>query len=168
MSDEQTGARGAAEVARSYFEALGRRDPEAAAAHFADDGIDDVVPIGVLRGPAEVRAFFEDTFRAFPDFEFRVERVVVEGDVASVEWRASGTHSGGTFQGIEPTGKRVEIRGCDVAEVRDGKIVRNTGYYDAAEVARALGMLPARDSGAEKALLAAFNGLGKLRARLGR
>jgi steroid delta-isomerase-like uncharacterized protein len=166
VAESKTGA-SPAEVARSYFETLARRDAAAASEHFAPEGIDDVVPVGVLRGPAEVKAFFDATFAAFPDFTFTIERVVAEGKFASVEWRASGTHSGAPFQGLEATGKRVEIRGCDVAEVEDGKIVRNTGYYDAAEVARALGAMPARDSGAEKAMVAAFNAVTKIRSRLG-
>ena len=45
--------------------------------------------------------------------------------------------------GIEPTGKRVEMRGLDLLEVEDGKIVSNTAFYDGIELARQIGMLPA-------------------------
>ena len=50
-------------------------------------------------------------------------------------------------------------------EVEDGKIVRNTAYYDGAAFARGLGLLPQRDSQGEKAMLAAFNAVTKVRSR---
>ncbi|HEV3287572.1 MAG TPA: ester cyclase, partial [Streptosporangiaceae bacterium] len=61
------------------------------------------------------------------------------------------------FQGIEPTGRRVEIRGVDVMEVAEGLVQHNTIYYDGATFARQVGLLPGLGSRADKAMLAAFN-----------
>ena len=47
-----------------------------------------------------------------------------------------GTFTGEPFQDIDPTGKPVDMRGLDLLEVEDGKIVGNTAYYDGAEFAR--------------------------------
>jgi steroid delta-isomerase-like uncharacterized protein len=153
------------EHALSYFEAVSRRDLDAMIAHMADDVIEDITPVGILRGTAEVRDFFASLFAAFPDFEFTVEQSISTARVAAVQWRATGTFRGAPFQGIEPTGRRAEIRGCDCLEVEDGKIVRNTSYYDGAAFARGLGMLPQTGSGGEKAMLAAFNAVTKVRSR---
>ena len=161
-------AQKAEDVARSYFDAVIARDPNAMAEHWHPDGVDDLVPVGILRGPDEVRALFDELFRAMPDFEFVVERVTADERVAAVQWRASGHFTGGRFQGLEPNGRLVELRGCDCVEVEDGKLVRNTAYYDGAQSARSIGMLPPKDSGAEKAMLAAFNAFTKLRAGLAR
>ncbi|MGI8512506.1 MAG: ester cyclase [Solirubrobacteraceae bacterium] len=144
-------------AARSYFDALARRDPAAAGSHFGPDGIDDIVPLGVFRGPGEVRALLTELFAAVPDLEFQVERVVADARTAAVEYRMSGTFDGAPFQGIEPTGRTLDLRGCDLLEIEDGKIVRNTGYYDGAAFARGIGLLPAQDSGAERAMTNAFN-----------
>lgn len=65
--------------------------------------------------------------------------------------------TGGPFQGIAPTGRRVEIRGVDVMEISDGLIQRNTIYYDGASFARQIGLLPGLGSRADQAMLAAFN-----------
>ena len=65
--------------------------------------------------------------------------------------------------GILPNGKRVEVRTVEVMELEDGKIVRNTIYYDGAAFARQIGMLPEQESGAEKAMIAAFNTVTKMR-----
>ena len=145
------------ERARSYFDALAARDAEAAAALWSPDGVDDIVPLAVLRGPDQVKAFFAELFRAVPDLETTVTRVVADDKHAVVEWRMTGTFDGGSFQGIEPTGKRVDMRGLDIVEVKDDQIVSNAGYYDGAEFARQVGLLPPRDSGADRTLLNAFN-----------
>lgn len=152
------------EVGRSYFAAIDARDADAMAAHFHPDGIEDIVPLGVFRGPDAVRTLFRELFAAMPDASMKVVRIVADKDVAAVEYRMVGTFEGGPFQGIEPTGKRVEIRGFDALEIdQDGKITRNTGYYDGAAFARAIGLLPPQDSGVDRAMLAGFNAVTKLR-----
>ena len=158
-----TKAKQVEQTARSYFDALSRRDLETMAGYYDSEVILDLVPIGVKRGPVEYRAFFEEVFRALPDLEFVVTRVTASADVAAVEWRLSGTFSGGAFQGLEPTGRRIELRGCDCLDIKDGKIVKNTAYYDGMQFARGAGMLPAQDSGAERAMTQAFNAVTKLR-----
>lgn len=156
----------AEDVARSYFDAVAARDPDAMAAHWHADGVDDLVPVGILRGPGEVRAFFGELFAAIPDFELVVERVTAGERVAAVQWRAAGSFDGGPFQGIDATGGRIELRGCDCLEVEDGKLVRNTAYYDGMAFARGAGLLPALDSAGERAMKGAFNALTKLRSAL--
>jgi steroid delta-isomerase-like uncharacterized protein len=149
--------------ARSYFEALAARNPEAMASHWSADGVDDIVPIAVLRGPEEIKSFFRELFAAFPELETTVTRVVADDKHAVVEWRMSGTFNGAPFQGIEPTGKHVEMRGLDILEVKDQEILSNSGFYDGAEFARQVGMLPPRDSGPERAIRNTFNAVTKVR-----
>ena len=152
------------EVVASYFEALNRRDAAAAAEYLAPDVVEEITGVGVLRGRDEVRTFFDGLFKAAPDMEVLVDRTVSEGDTDVVQWRMNGTFTGGPlFNGVQATGGRLQLRGCDVIDVRDGKIVRNTAYQDGIELARALGMMPPQDSPAEKAMIAAFNGATKLR-----
>lgn len=158
-----TKAKQVEQTARSYFEAVTGRDIDAMAGYWDSEVILDLVPIGVKRGPAEYRSFFEELFRAFPDSEFVVTRITANADVAAVEWRMAGTHSGGSFQGIEPTGRRIDIRGCDCLDITEGKILRNTAYYDGMQFARGVGMLPPQDSGAERAIFQAFNAVTKVR-----
>ena len=158
-----TKAKQVEQTLRSYFEAVARRDIEAMAGYYDSEVVLDLVPIGIKRGSAEYRAFFEEIFRAFPDSEFVVTRVTANADAGAVEWRMSGTFSGGPFQGVEPNGRRVDIRGCDCFEIKEGKILRNTAYYDGMQFARAVGMLPAQDSGAERAMFQAFNAVTKVR-----
>lgn len=150
-------------VARSYFDAVAARDAQAMADHWHAEGIDDLVPVGVMRGPGEVRAAFEELFRAVPDLAIVVERVTADSKGAAVQWRATGNFTGGQYQGLEPTGRYIQLRGVDCLEVENGKLVRNTAYYDGMEFARGVGMLPPRDSGGERAMKSAFNAMTKVK-----
>ena len=87
-------------------------------------------------------------------------------DTAVVEWRMRGTFNGAPFQGIEPTGKQVELRGVDVMRIENDRIAHNTAYYDGMDFARQIGMMPAQDSAGERAMIGAFNAVTKLRGRL--
>jgi steroid delta-isomerase-like uncharacterized protein len=134
------------------------RDPDRIVEHgHPEDYVDDFVAIGEFRGRDAVRDFFAEMFTAFPDFELTVERVVAEGDAVVVKWHAAATFTGGRFQGIEPTRARVLIRGCDFFEIEDGSIRRNTVFYDGTSFAREIGMLPVKDSPADRAMLRLFN-----------
>ena len=141
------------EHARSYVEAIGRRDVKALGDHWSEDGVEDLVPIGVLRGREEVMEFFRGVFAAMPDAETRVLRVVAGESSAAVEWRMTGTFSGDQFQGVDATGKAID----------DGLIVGNTAYYDGMAFARQFGLMPPMDSGAERAMKSAFNAITKAR-----
>jgi steroid delta-isomerase-like uncharacterized protein len=155
------------ERARSYFDALARRDPEAMADHWREDGVGDFVPIRVMRGRDELTAFFREIFAAVPDVEFTVTRVVAGERIAAVEWRMRANFTGASFQGVEPTGKPIELRGVDLLELEDGQIVSNTSYYDGAAYARQVGLMPPEGSGAERAMKSAFNAVTKLRRAVG-
>lgn len=157
-------ARTPEQVAREAFEAVAAQDFEAILAMWNPAGVQDWVALGLIRrGHDEIRQMFEEIFAATPDFGIVVERIVADDTAAVVQWRSSGTFDGAPFQGIEPNGRPIELRGVDVMQIEDGLIVRNTVYYDGAAFARSVGMLPAQDSAAERALYTAFNATTKLR-----
>jgi steroid delta-isomerase-like uncharacterized protein len=149
--------------ARSYFDAVARRDVEGMVEHWTEDGVVDLVPIGILRGHEQIAAFFTELFTAFPDAETTVTRLAAGQNEVAVEWRMSAHFTGGPFQGVEPTGRPVELRGVDMIEIADGKNVTNTAYYDGMAFARGAGLLPPQDSGAERAMKSALNAATRLR-----
>ena len=110
------------------------------------DGIEEILPVGIFRGPEEVKAWFTELFTAVPDFEMTLDRVLAHENNVLVQWRASGTFTGGPLMGIEPTGRRIELRGLDWLEVEGDKIVRNTAFADGAALARRMGLLPPQGS----------------------
>ena len=154
------------EKARSYFDAMDRRDAAGMAAHWREDGVEDVVPVGLMRGREELRDSFASMFAALPDARTTVTRLVAGEQSCAVEWRLEGTFDGAPYMGIEPTGKHVELRGLDLLELEDGELVSNTAYFDGAGFARQIGMLPPDGSGADRAMKSAFNALTKARRAL--
>jgi predicted ester cyclase len=156
-------ARTPEETVRSYFDAVIARDPEAMASHWSEEGIEEILPVGIFRGPAEVREYFTELFGAVPDLDMTVERVLAQDDNVLVQWRASGTFSGTPLMGIEATGRHIELRGLDWLEVEGELITRNTAFADGAALARGMGLLPPQGSAAEKAMFGAFNALTKAR-----
>jgi steroid delta-isomerase-like uncharacterized protein len=154
------------ETARRYFAAMSARDARAMAACWREDGVEDLVPLRVLRGPAEIRQFFDGLFSALPDAETTVHNVVADDRRAAVEWRLIGTFSRGSFEGVAATGGRLELRGFDLLEIEEDRIVKNTAYYDGAAFLRQLGMMPPQDSGPEKAMKGAFNAVTRVRRQV--
>lgn len=156
-------------VARAYFEAVARRDLDAMEAFYEPGGTGEIHGLVSLTVPGTYREWFGGLFRAFPDFQMEILDVVGGGEVAAVRWRATGTFNGESrFEGLRPNGARVEMRGCDVLRIRDGRIHRNDAYTNAAEMMRQFGALPPQGSLPERALLAALNAKTRLASRLGR
>lgn len=157
-------------VARAYFEAIRRRDLDAMEAFYEQGGTGEIHGLVQLRVPGTYRAWFGGLFQAFPDFEFEILDVMSAGEKAAVRWRARGGFTGSTrFEGLDPNGARIDVQGCDVLTIREGRIHRNDAYMNAAEMARQLGALPPRGSAPEKALTAVLNLktrlIGQLRSR---
>ena len=159
----KTATRTPAEIARDAFDAVAAHDIDGIVANWSPDGVQDWVAVGIYRGHEGLRELFTQVFAATPDLEMIVERIVADDESAAVQWRSAGTFNGEPFMGIDPTGRRVELRGVDVMQFEDGLIVRNTVYYDGAAFARGVGMLPPQDSGAERAMVTAFNTATKIR-----
>src|SRR5215216_3844008 len=66
---------------------------------------------------------------SFPDLSITVEDVMAEGDRVAARVVMRGTHRG-EFQGIAPTGKRVEVKAIDMFRISNGKIVEHWGHAD--------------------------------------
>lgn len=163
MAEAATASRSAEETARAAFDAFMRHDIEDLLANWHPEGIQDWIALGIFRGHDEIRELFTGLFASMPDIEMVIEAVTADDRRCVVQWRSAGTHTGPAFMGLDATGKRLELRGVDVMECEDGLVVRNTVYYDGAAFARGLGMLPPQDSGAEKLMIGAFNGVTRLR-----
>lgn len=147
-----------ASVARAYFEAVGRRDLDEMEAFYAEGGTGDIHGLIELTVPGTYRPWFANLFQAFPDFHFEILDVVATGEKAAVRWRARGTFTGSVkFEGLEANGAAVDVQGCDVLTIREGRIQRNDAYMNGAEMARQLGALPPVGSAAEKAAIALAN-----------
>jgi predicted ester cyclase len=83
------------------------------------------------RDVAEIR-------RAFPDYAGTNVEQIAEGEEVANRFVFLGTHLG-EFEGVNPTGKRVEFVGHSIDRVVEGKIVESWVEVDMLGVMRQLG-----------------------------
>jgi predicted ester cyclase len=94
-----------------------------------------------------------DTVERFPD---RTCHGTDEIAAYLARWHLSATQEG-RIQGIDGTGKRLELDGVDHFTLKDGKIASNFVIFDQMQWARHVGLLPPDGSAADRAVKAAFN-----------
>ena len=118
-------------IARQVYEIISTGDFDR-----AEEIVDASAPDNeLLPGDPPVKLIdtFKETFsearEGFPDLTIAVEDVMAEGDRVTARVTMRGTHSG-EFQGIAPTGKRVEVRAIDMFRIENGKIVEHWGHAD--------------------------------------
>ena len=154
-------------IVRAYFDAIDRHDVDAAVAMWAPGGREFVRGQIDATAPAGVREIIGGLVAAMPDLNVEVVRTTAEADRCAVEWRMTGTFAGPEpFNGIEPTGARIELEGCDVLVVADGLIQSNDAFTDSMTFARQIGMMPPQASRAEQRLTGAFNAKTRFGRRL--
>ena len=155
------------EFADRYLAAWNALDPDAVARNVAEVVIwhDPALP-EPAHGREGVAEFVRQSARGFPDMAFaeRGEPAISEdGRVAYSPWLMTATNTGPIEPpGLAPTGRRIEVKGIDVWQFRDGLIWRYEAQYDFGDVTRQLGLAPPRGSFAERAMVRAQ----RLRAKL--
>jgi hydroxyacylglutathione hydrolase len=146
------------ETARRYFAALSDHDLDAAMACWAPGGTGRFVNDQELVAPGGIREYFAGVFAAFPDFTLTVLEMTTTRNRTAVRWRVEGTFAGpARFEGLAPTGGRVDLEGVDVVTVQDGLIRHNDAFVDRGALARQLGLLPSLRSKSERRLIRLAN-----------
>ncbi|MCK2244746.1 MULTISPECIES: ester cyclase [unclassified Crossiella] len=154
--DQQTAATAA--VAAAYFADIAARVVDAQLKHYAPDGVGHIHGAVGPTGPAGIAAYFRELYGAFPEWDYRVEEITAEGELATCRWRLTATFLGpGRFQGLRPNGARIRAEGVDLVRVRAGRIVAVAAYSDQATIARQLGVLPPVGSPTERLVRALAN-----------
>jgi predicted ester cyclase len=105
-----------------------------------------VTPFGTFEGRAAIHEAVSREQAAFPDRTLTVDVYVEQGDTIVVEYTFAGTNTGPLVMpdGTElpPTGKRIEFKGMELLQFRDGKAVVNHDYWDNMAAVGQLGLLP--------------------------
>lgn len=77
-------------------------------------------------------------FAAASDANITVTNRIVHGNQVTAEWVATGRHTG-DLPGLPASGRSFSLRGVTVVVRHEGKIVRESLYYDVAELHHQLG-----------------------------
>lgn len=117
------------ETMKLVLDAFNRHDLDSIMEFFSDDCSFDF-PRGPeyfgrrFIGKAQVREALAGRFKGIPDVHYGDDVHWVAGDRGASEWTLTGTTSAGV---------PVKVRGCDLWEFRDGKIVRKDSYWKIVE-----------------------------------
>jgi ketosteroid isomerase-like protein len=76
------------------------------------------------QGKAEVRAGLASRFHGIPDVHYGDDRHWVCGNRGVSEWLLTGTTL---------SGRPIKVRGCDLWEFREGKVIRKDSYWKIVE-----------------------------------
>ena len=106
----------------------------------ADDAVDRDPAPDQGRGPQGYKDFFGQMRTAFPDMAVKVEHLVADEDNVAFAYTLTGTNEG-PFQGHEPTGKSIQVRGMQISRFEDGKMVERWGSTDEVGIMTQLGLL---------------------------
>jgi steroid delta-isomerase-like uncharacterized protein len=133
------------ELLERYVERYNQGDLDACMELYAEDAV-QLMHDGLFEGRGEIQERLARDLTAFRDATYTVGSFVEHGDSFADEWTFTGTNHGpfrlpdGTE--VPPTGKRVAIKGMELVQVRDGKIVVDNLYYDFMAALAQLGLVP--------------------------
>lgn len=139
----------------AWQEAWSGRDPQAFASSCAPDvHYEDPFTSEPLVGCAELGSHAERLWAGFPDVRMETagERLS-GGDFVAAPVKLIGTHRG-ELGSLPPSGRFVVLHGIFYCQVEHGRLRRVRAFVDAYGAAVTLGVLPARGSLSERALLA--------------
>jgi steroid delta-isomerase-like uncharacterized protein len=94
-----------------------------------------------IHGLKDFKQHVSEIYRAFPDFHFTVDDIIVEGDKVVTRWTLVGTHKG-EFMGIPPTNKKVKTWAITIDRVAGGKFVEEWERLDTVGFMQQLGVIP--------------------------
>jgi steroid delta-isomerase-like uncharacterized protein len=129
-------------IAEAWTAAWNSHQSARVTALFTPDGMYEDLAFGLTaHGTEEIAKFADGFFQAAPDLHIKLVAGFGTTDWAAAEWIFSGTDTGGVAG--TPTGKRFEVRGATIFQVQNGRVRRDTDYYNASTVLAQLGRLPA-------------------------
>ena len=128
-------------IRRMIDEVWVKGNVDAAAQFIHLDAVDHRPGPGQSTGLKGMRQKYELIHQIFPDARLTIDDMIAEGDRVVLATTMRGTNTG-SFMGLPPTGKEVEVFTLDLLTFRDGKIAEAVGAADMLDVLRQLGHLP--------------------------
>jgi SnoaL-like polyketide cyclase len=103
-------------------------------------------PVMEVASRDDLAADLANRAAAFSEIDLTLDPVDAVGDKLIAEWRVAATHSGlltlDEDVALEPTGRRIELRGVVIAEFEGDRIRRFRHYWNEVELLDGLGLLP--------------------------
>lgn len=91
-------------------------------------------------GKANCIAYYNNYITGFSNRQFTVKESIAQGNKVVKYWNFKGKHTG-SFFGIPATNKEVNVIGCTIATIVNGKITEEQDFMDNLEFFRQLGLM---------------------------
>jgi steroid delta-isomerase-like uncharacterized protein len=91
-------------------------------------------------GKTNCIAYYANYISGFSNRQFTVRESIAQGNKVVKYWQFKGKHTG-SFFGIPATNKDVDVIGCTIATVVNGKITEEQDFMDNLEFFRQLGLM---------------------------
>ena len=91
-------------------------------------------------GIENFKAHYQNYLTGFSDITFTIVEIFGQGDKIVKHWNFKGKHTG-TFFGIPPTSKSVDIEGVTIAKMKNGKIAIEKDFMDSMPFMQQLGLI---------------------------
>ena len=106
---------------------------------YAENAVLHTVP--ETKGKANCIAYYANYVTGFSNRQFTVKETFAQGNKLVKYWQFKGKHTG-TFFGIPATNKDVDVIGCTIATIVNGKITEEQDFFDNLEFLQQLGLMP--------------------------
>jgi steroid delta-isomerase-like uncharacterized protein len=117
---------------------------------------DPMAPEPIMHGREQIEPYLHGGLHAVPDLHIEMldKWVTPGGQVIASAFQFTATFSAPlNYPGrpsLAPTGRKLQVTGMDRSEIRDSRLARHQIFWDAAELGRQMGLLPPRNSPAER------------------
>ena len=106
---------------------------------YAENAVLHTVP--ETKGKVHCIAYYANYITGFTNRQFIVRESFAQGNKLVKYWQFKGKHTG-SFFGIPATNKDIDVIGCTIATIVDGKITEEQDFMDNLEFFRQLGLMP--------------------------
>jgi steroid delta-isomerase-like uncharacterized protein len=142
------------ELIAGWEQAWSGRDPDAFGPLCAPDvQYEDPLAPTPLRGAREIGEHAARLWAGLPDARVEASAAALhDHDHVALPCRLTGTHTE-RLASLPPSGRFLAVHGVFYCRIELGRLVRVRAFFDAYDAAVQLGVLPARDSLGERALM---------------
>jgi steroid delta-isomerase-like uncharacterized protein len=127
--------------AKNFWAAWNTHDWGKTSPFYADNCIMEDLPSIICNSKLELEAYYDYLVKGYPDLTFKAKSCFGNSNKTATEWTMTGTHTSDTSR-FKATGKRFSIPGVSILEIQDGKIIRETDYWDMCLLLQQLGIMP--------------------------
>jgi steroid delta-isomerase-like uncharacterized protein len=133
------------QLVRGYVDAIASRVHEDVFAFYDDDIVyEDTAVRQIYRGLEATKGFYKKSMTALA-VSWSVDTIVCHESGFGLAWVMTGRHEL-DLPGMPATGRKFEVPGASIAEVRGGKIVHNRDFWNNLDLLTQLGYRLAKPS----------------------